>query len=363
VNLRAAVWLLIGSVAVIAAAATSVATSSSRASTRPVGTNGFRWERVVTASAPSARSSAPVAYDPAIRQLVLIGGVRQVNPTLSSPVQTETILDDTWVFANNDWSQMTSGPTPPVGTQPDVVAYDPARKALILVTAPTFAKDTTRVTQPSTTWAWTGSQWTETFGSGPDWGTRSALMTYDVATRQLVFAPGYGPGTDALGTSGWMREPKPPHLLWMAYDPVTRRLVGETSESMWWWSGRRWHLLERRVVVHVHADSVYANLVESANWVTDDSAGEIVVFGDFYKSTASPVHTPHPSDLFAWLGRAWHPIETVVNPAPDNPQNFSLAYDGAIRGVIAFGGDEGVFTSSGGWITGGNSTWKLVRSR
>ena len=366
----AAVVLVAGVVAAVASILTSGAgtappRSAQVPSVRPAGT-GFRWQRVVTASAPSARISAPTAYDPGTRQLVLIGGIRLVEPTLSSPAETETVLGDTWLFAHGNWSQMTSGPAPPVGAHPDVVAYDPARKALILVTAPAFAAGTTRVTRPSATWTWTGSHWSELLGSGPRWGTGSALMAYDVATHQLVFAPSppgpntHIPSTYVLGTSGWLREPKPPYLAWsMAYDPVTRRLVGQdpTSGSMWGWTGKRWQLLERRLVVHLHTGSVYGVDGESANWVTDESANEIIVLGTI--QTGPSVHTR----LYTWLGGAWYPIEAAMNPASENPQNFSLAYDGSVHGVVAFGGSEGERTSSGAWITGGNSTWELVRSR
>jgi hypothetical protein len=388
VRLRVAILSTLLPVALVAATTAGLAESRGHAakapSARPAGTRRFRWQRVVTASAPSVRISAPIAYDPATRQVVLIGGVRTINPKVGSPAETETVLGDTWVFIDGDWSQMISGPTPPIGDSPDVLAYDPGRKALFLVTAPAFVAGTARLTQPSTTWAWTGSHWSELLGSGPHWGTAttaSALLAYDAATHQLVFAPAGGPSTYVLGESGWLSEPKPPRLMTdMAYDPAARRLVGqtETSGSMWWWTGKRWQLLERHVVVRLHAGSAYGMFVESANWVTDEAAGELIVFGYTAETTVSSVHTPNPPDLFAWIRGTWRPIEAKMNPVPENPQNFSLAYDGSIGGVVAFGGGSGEFTSSGvpcpasttkidcpnpGYITGGNNTWKLVRSQ
>ncbi|MDA8310917.1 MAG: hypothetical protein M0Z46_09955 [Actinomycetota bacterium] len=283
---------------------------------------------------------------------------------------TTTILGDTWVFAHNDWSQRTSGSTPPIGTSADALAYDPARKALVLVTAPGYAKGTTRITQPSTTWMWTGSRWREKFGSGPGWGTTGALMTYDPATHQLVFAPDGRRGTSVpstyvLGTSEWLRGPNPPRLSRMAYDPVTRRLVGEdgANGSMWWWTGKRWHLVMHHVVVRLRAGSFYGVLVQSANWVTDQSADELVVLGLFDPSTPTPVHPTHQPDLFTWLRDRWRPIDAPMHPAPTNMQLLSLAYDESVGGVVAFGGGGGEQIGPRTWISGGNSTWELVRSR
>lgn len=337
-------------------------------SDHPVGTSGFHWRRVPTASAPSIRIDAPSAYDPRTNQLVLIGGVREVQPTFGSPVTTTTVLGDTWVFADGGWSQMASGPTPPVGDEPDVLAYDPPRRALVLVTAPEPANGTTRVSRPSTTWTWTGSHWSELLGSGPSWGTGGALMAYDPGAHQLVFVPRAGsarPRTYVLGTSGWRREPEQPGLLQMAYDPVARRLIGEAGHtgSMWWWTGRHWDVLARRVVVDLRSGSVYGMLVESPNWATDEAAGEIVVFGLFDDTTPTPVHPSPQPNLFTWLRGRWHPIDAAMHPSPTNMQFLSLAYDGSVGGLVAFGGGGGTFLGPRTWIAGGNSTWELVRSR
>jgi len=369
-----AVLLAVGVIASVASVLTSGTgtpppLSINAPSAHPAGTSGFRWQRVITTSAPPVRIDAPAAYDQATRQLVLIGGVRQVQPTLASPVETTTILDDTWVFAHNYWSQMTSGPTPPVGTQPDVVAYDPAGKVLILVTAPTFAKGTTRVTQPSTTWAWTGSHWREMFGSGPRWGTTGAVMAYDPTTHQLVFVPNYRPSTVSstyvLGGSEWLREANPPRLIRMAYDPASRRLLGVNSAdgSMWWWTGKRWQLVTHHAVLRLKEGSYKGILVEAANWVTDQSADEIIALGLFDASTPTPVHPANPPDLFTWLRGRWRPIDAPMHPAPTNMQFLSLAYDGSVGGVVGFGGGGGEQIGPRTWVSGGNSTWELVRSR
>jgi len=318
-------------------------------SAHPHAAGSLRWQRVVTTSAPSPRDSAPAAYDPATGQLVLLGGFRAGGTR-------PTILHDTWVFAHDAWSKMTSGPVPPTGTQPDALAYDPVRKSLILVTAPAYCLGTVTVIRPPTTWSWTGSHWRELLGSGPAWGTGSppsasgsAYMAYDAATHQLVFVGhslhpgGPMPSTYVLGPSGWLAESEPPFLSGIAFDPSTRRLLGQTgsSGSMWWWTGKSWQLFERYV------GGMFGS---STSWVTDGSARRIIAMGKFAAAVFASTY------FFAFSHGAWLPIQASMHPAPVNPQYFSLAYDPAVGGIVAFG-------STGTRTRGGFETWELVRSR
>ena len=349
----AALVLAVGALAVVAsvlASGTGAApprkTPSPSAHLPPAG--ALRWQRVVTASAPSPRNSAPAAYDQATGQLVLIGGFQAKGTR-------PTILDDTWVFAKHAWSKVASGPTPPAGTQPDALAYDPARKTLILVTAPTYVVGSTSVTRPPTTWFWTGSRWSMLFASGPAWGTGSApsgsgsaLMAYDAFTHQLVFVghadqpSGPMPSTYVLGPSGWLAESEPPYLSDIAYDPASQRLVGQTgsSGSMWWWTGESWQVLDRYVT---------GMFDSSTNWVTDWSTRRIVAMGHIATVAFGP------SYLFEFSRGAWHSINVAMHPAPANPQYFSLAYDDAVGGIVAFG-------RSGTRTRGQYDTWELVRA-
>ena len=217
---------------------------------------------------------------------------------------------------------------------------------------------TTRVTRRSTTWSWTGSHWSELLGSGPNWGTGTAQLVFDLATRQLVFVPhppgpdAYLPNTYVLEGSEWRRQPKPRRLWEMAYDPVTRRLLAESRPgSLWSWTGKRWQLFKRSVVVHGRRGS-WSTARDGAfagQWVTDSAAHEIISFGGDTSLT--------------WLGRTWRAIDARMHSVPVNPQDLTVAYDGAIGGIVAFGGGNGELIGPRTWITGGNSTWELLRSR
>jgi len=363
--------LVVGGFALFAAASPRGAAPRSRDLASELGafgtrTKGLHWRRIVTHSAPSPRVTAPLAYDPTTRQLVLVGGTRQVQATTGSRVESTTILDDTWVFAHKDWRQVKAGPTPPASTRPGAVAYDPARKTVVLVTAPASSDGMGTDSSKATTWTWTRTHWAELRTKGPVWGNWPALMVYDTETHQLVLVlrpsgPAGDSGTYVLSRAGWRAESAPPRLGYMAYDPMTRRLVGQSAGSgwMWWWTGQRWRVLKRRVVVHLNSGSAYGMFDEAANWVTDSATGELIAFGFTVNTTASTVHTGHSPYLFAFVRGGWHPIKAAIRPPPVNPQFFSLADDSSVVGVVAFGGG-GEQSASGGLVLGGNGTWELV---
>jgi hypothetical protein len=311
-----------------------------------------------------------MAYDWATGQLVLIGGYRIVQPSPVSFVDTEAILNDTWVFAKGSWHQIHPRVSPPrdggagaTGFDPtrhtDLMAYDPTRRDIILVTPPEFRSGTTHLLRGSTTWGWTGTQWSKLLSTGPVWGSiQQGELVFDPRTLQLVFTPSDGGSTWILGRSGWLRGAHAPSPLYtMAYDPLTRRLIGSSALAMWWWDGHRWNEYRNLPVV---SDLPITDAVIGAPTgvsATDNATREIVVLGGYL---GGPVPFAHPAHIFTWLSGAWRPIRTKIDPAPNNPGGFSFAYDGALQAMVAFGGDGGERTKSGAWVSGGNQTWVLT---
>lgn len=380
-------WWSIGAVVAIALAGwlgggflgTSKPTPAPKVRPKPVldvrpGVTGFAWKRISTPFAPSDRFG-PLAYDSATGQLILMGGSRVMQLHYpASNVSSEVILDDTWVFAKGSWHRMHPRVSPPRGSgagvmawnpthRVDAMAYDPVRREIILVTPPEFASGTTRVLQTSTTWAWTGTQWSKVFSTGPAWGSiQQGEMVYDPRTLQLVFAPGDGGSTWVLGHSGWMRGAETPRPFFaMAYDPLTGRLIGSTS-VMWWWDGHGWH--EYRNLPQ-ESDLPISTPISGAPMgtgfpVTDEATRQVVVIGDY---PGIPIPYAHPTNLFTWLGGIWRPIQTRTGTTPNNPDGgFSLAYDGALQAIVAFGADKLVQTKSGAWVPGPSETWVLTHA-
>jgi PKD repeat protein len=90
---------------------------------------GGTWTPVASPSAPGARFSDALAFDPAVNGTILYGGESL------TPAATIAVDNDTWEFAAGAWSNVSSGPAPtPGGTTPVLagVAYDPVDDEVVL---------------------------------------------------------------------------------------------------------------------------------------------------------------------------------------------------------------------------------------
>ena len=86
------------------------------------------WTQLFPPTEPSPRWYAAMAFDPALNETILFGGL-----SLLGNYTTESWLADTWAFANDNWSLITGGQPSPNGyTQ--TMAYDPPTSQLILET-------------------------------------------------------------------------------------------------------------------------------------------------------------------------------------------------------------------------------------
>ncbi|PYJ37734.1 MAG: hypothetical protein DME84_06430 [Verrucomicrobia bacterium] len=96
---------------------------------------GFDWRRLSPATVPYARSSAAVATNPTSDQVVLFGGLADVNP------------NNTWTYDGTTWT-LQSPRTQPVLVYAASAAFDPNINAVIL-----FGGGSGGVDQ-NTTWRW-----------------------------------------------------------------------------------------------------------------------------------------------------------------------------------------------------------------
>ena len=96
---------------------------------------GSDWRRLSPATVPYARSSAAVATNPTIDQVVLFGGLADVNP------------NNTWTYDGTTWT-LQSPRTQPLLVYAASAAFDPNINAVIL-----FGGGSGGVDQ-NTTWRW-----------------------------------------------------------------------------------------------------------------------------------------------------------------------------------------------------------------
>jgi hypothetical protein len=117
--------------------------------------NGSDWTRLVPAMVPYARSSAAVATNSSTRQVVLFGGLADVNPV------------NTWTYDGTTWT-LQSPPGQPNWVYAGSAAFDPNLHAVVL-----FGGGSGGVDQ-NTTWVWSELR--------PDW--RQLVTTQSPPPRE-----------------------------------------------------------------------------------------------------------------------------------------------------------------------------------
>ena len=71
--------------------------------------DGSEWNSIATKHAPSARMNAGMTFHTGLGATVLFGGIGLGSTTQSG------LLDDTWAFDGEDWTQLKAGAPPPGG--------------------------------------------------------------------------------------------------------------------------------------------------------------------------------------------------------------------------------------------------------
>jgi hypothetical protein len=177
--------------------------------------DGANWTPGVTAESPVPRSGHSMAYDAARGEIVLFGGFHYAD----SP----TWYSDTWVWDASGWHQHFSD-TPPVARAGHLLAYHPALRCVVLVggaggktiTSTGYNYDFRREL-----WTWNGISWTQQFPADQPGAAYTMGAAYDDTRQELMLHVGddltcasRGPKTLLLqgsnATSIPVRRPSPP---------------------------------------------------------------------------------------------------------------------------------------------------------
>jgi hypothetical protein len=110
--------------------------------------SGGTWKRLHPSMVPYARSVATVGFNPNLNQVVLFGGLADLNPV------------NTWAYDGTTWTMEA------VNKQPAWVyggsgAFDPNLNSVILFGGGSGGVDLNK------TWAWNGSRWKQLFPMQP----------------------------------------------------------------------------------------------------------------------------------------------------------------------------------------------------
>jgi hypothetical protein len=143
--------------------------------------DGTNWTQLSPAASPSGRDSDDFVYDPATGTAIMFGGHRG----------TGYVPGDTWSWDGTNWTQLNPPASPGKGDVAWQGAYDAATSQLLL-----FGGDIGK-TKPSLdgTWEWTGSTWAQLSPATAPPGRGYGSMTYDAATKQVILTGGRSTGT------------------------------------------------------------------------------------------------------------------------------------------------------------------------
>lgn len=122
--------------------------------------SGSDWRELHAAMLPYARSSSAVGVNYQTKQIVLFGGLGDVNPT------------NTWTYNGMTWT-MESPATQPLLVYASSAVFDPNLNTVIL-----FGGGSGGIDQ-NTTWSWTGSNWEQLFPAQSPGPREGAGIAYD----------------------------------------------------------------------------------------------------------------------------------------------------------------------------------------
>ena len=284
------------------------------------------WEQQLPQTAPTARHSFAIAYDPSRAKVVLHGGVGA----------GAVVLEDTWELDTTGltWAEIapeTSHPGPRKGHK---MAWDPARSRVILLGGYDGGG------YPQEMWEWDGNDWSERLVTLPLPCEEFVLVTNTDTSMLLAFG-GHRPASDGAifqdtweyGGEGWVKKtelrkaPETIHGSCSLYDLqnkiiVTFGGVSRTEETLarpFTWNGSAW-------IAGVAPTPRFG-----APMVYDSARNKHIIFSGKRQITEANLSGTWELDKNGWVNQ---------NPGTEPPSRYghAMAYD-VSRGVtVMFGG-------------------------
>ena len=307
---------------------------------------GTSWSEVTPEeTSPAPRNSHDLAYDAARDRVVLFGGRSEDSNRLG----------DTWEWDGSSWSQVSPSADDPPARRNHALAYDAARERVVL-----FGGLGEGGEELGDTWTWDGTSWRDVT---PDEGAPAArqglALAYDAARERVVLFGGFeepvnyfrdtwvwdGEAWDEVTPPSDSPTARESHAL--TYDAVRDRVVlfggSDTPLSLvndtWEWDGEAWS------EVTPAGASPEARGLHALTY--DPTRGRAVLFGGLRED----VLLSRLGDTWEWDGSAWAEIEPgLASPAPRS--GHALAYEGARRRVVLFGGYDGSERFADTWLEG-----------
>jgi cysteine-rich repeat protein len=324
--------------------------------------DGMRWTRIATPIAPKPRRAAAIVFDAHRKRVVMFGGSAQVG-------LNDTSLDEMWELDGTTWTQITT--TLPPKRSSAAMAYDPVRGRIVMFGG------VDAFMPKADTWEYDGVKWTQKAPASAPSARYGASLAWDPVSHDMVlFGGDTGTATGLDETWTWdgttwtqhvlATRPAPRYYGQLATDAARGRIVlfgGTPLESppkTWQWTGTAWIDVtpsaprgQAGYGIAVDTDRGRSVLVDAlgATWETDGTSWQTfatgpapvrsayamaydgarrstLLFGGFSGSVPQ-------ADTWRWDAATWTKLAPSMAPTA---RSSTMAYDGAHQQIVMFGG-------------------------
>lgn len=247
---------------------------------------GDHWVRLATAHDAGERSGQAMVYDSNRSRIVLFGGRRNDITT-----KVQSVLNDTWIFKNGDWSQLATPSSPPGRTVPGA-AFDPIRDRLVMFGGNSISTDGKNTLIPlHDTWEFDGTTWIQRAADGPKVSKPS--VTYDDATHQVILL-----GLDESSST----------------KTATLMYIYDAAAGAW---------------NQVKPDGL-PPCVNESHVLFDGETNSVILVGGVCNDSAVT------DDTYSWDGTSW--TKLTVKTVLDRTFGGGFAYDPTTQSLLQYGG-------------------------
>lgn len=274
---------------------------------------GNRWIQRFPDVAPPARSAHSMVWDSMNKRVVLFGGKAE---------QTKEQFNDTWIWQNDQWSQIETGTAPSARFLPGL-AYDPVRDKVVLFGGQ-HQKEDKSLENYYDTWEFDGSAWHQVTTNSIT--VNRPLLVYD-ETRHQVLMVGMNADDDTVmytydaANAKWNEVAKPAHapacvnessLVYERHNGKVLLVGGAcadslTDEETWEWDGTDWTKLTIKT-------ALFRAYGAAATY--DPVRQSVVMYG------GTVIYSTARSVTYQWTGTDWVILGDAVKPVPRSLAQF-----------------------------------------
>ena len=274
--------------------------------------DGKTWTEVVTDVRPSARSDAGLAYDPARKSLILYGG----QSYSMGGMYYQTALGDTWEWSSTtrQWTQLSPKSSPDPLYSHGMVT-DTTRNKILLFAGMSNYTDYVLPPDPN-------------MPSGYKDPMRNDVWEWDGSTMTWTNR------TSVVGTNA----PSPRQYPILAYDQARQKLFVEETSMLGYYGSSgsnstfwEWDPVSAGWAMHTTSDYLDYGTPYCASY--DSTRRREVIFGDVWSQTTGN----HETWELDAKGPTWY-VRSIVD-SPSAGYGIAMAFDSARGVVVLFGGN------------------------